>query len=282
MRKDKRKIYIYDREGNLVKVARSKESAANFAKTSVASVIRSVNGNSKRSHCGYVFRYGDEIEVEEDTKSVGGLRARKSVVTKDGNGEIIKKYDSINSLARELGLHGSSLTYVLSGKMSKENFYKRHGVYVEYENNEEATKDEIIKPSREEYYINVLVGLVNRTLVDGATYNIRGMDYTYIKEQDMLTNEIGSIKREFYCELCEVKLPLLNEKEREFLKNILKAFSGIKSIKKCKHFYNGFEFIRLEASNEDNNIDLDYFKEGQYYNGLEIDRSYTLEELEIK
>lgn len=40
MKRDNRKICIYNKKGELIKVARNKVAAANFAKTSVHSVSR--------------------------------------------------------------------------------------------------------------------------------------------------------------------------------------------------------------------------------------------------
>ena len=174
------------------------------------------------------------------------------------------------------------------------NFGKKKGFYfIWLKDKEEETKEEIkeepkeiVKPEREEYYINILVGLVNRTLVDRAIYNIRGIDYTYIKEHDILIGANGEgnvtpIKRDFYCEMCKIQLPLLNSKEREFLTNLLKAFNDVKGIQKSNDIFDGFEFLRIVSNSPTNNMDLPRFRAGEYYSNLELDRLYSLEELDI-
>ena len=82
--------------------------------------------------------------------------------------------------------------------------------------------------------------------------------------------------------MVEIEKPLLSEKERQFISNIIKAFNEIKGIEKCHDIFNGFEFLRIVASSPAETLDLPKFREGEYYGGLELNRIYTLEELDIK
>lgn len=162
--------------------------------------------------------------------------------------------------------------------------YKSDYKDVEMDNKENVVeienKVEIIKRKTKEYYVNVLVGLANNTLEDGAVYKINGSDLVYSKENEALM--VGNVKmftRVGMYEEVEVELPLLIEKERLFLKNLLKAFSNVKGIRKCNDIRNGFEFIRIETMLPSENIDLPAFIENKYYSNLMLDRLYSVDEL---
>ena len=277
MRKDKRKVYIYDKEGNLIKVARDKESAAHFAKTSVSSVIRSLKGISTFSQCGYYFRWNDELGKVEHKSTIS-----RAVLQKDKDGNIIKRYLSMSEASKELKISVSSISYLISGHLNKNNFINRYGCYFELSKGDEVVEEteNVENPKRQEYFINVLVGLVNGTLIDGAIYTINGLKYTYNKSKEMLTRdgEFG-ISKKNYIEVCDIELPLLTTEEKEFLKSLKKNLRDIETIIKCKN-YNGMEYIRLQGSIT--NLDLDEFKVGSQYAGLKLNQVYSLEDLDIK
>lgn len=168
-------------------------------------------------------------------------------------------------------------------------FLKKHEEKVTYtpvasqEEMEIEYRDEIIKRKEKQYYINILVGLANGTLEDGAIYRISDSDLIYNKECNRL--EIAGqpilTQQQMYEEI-EVELPILNEEERKFLKNLLKAFGNVKGIRKCKDSKNGFEFIRIEADIPTDNVDLPTFVENKYYKSMQQNRLYSLEELELE
>lgn len=270
-KRDNRKIYIYDVNGELVKVCKNKESAATFANTSTSSVIRSLKGMSKSSHCGYWFKYQDK-EIKQE------IRKSKAIVMKDKDGNILKKYYSMSQAYKETGISVSSISYLISGKLNKENFIKRYGFYFDlYDENQEIVE----KPKQQEYFINVLVGLVNGTLIDGATYIINNIRFVYSKNEQSL-NADGNIKikRESYITLCDIEQPLLTAKEKEFIAMLKNNMSVIKTITKLKN-YNGMEYIMLKGDN-DFYLILDEFKEGTQYTGLKLNQVYELDKLGVK
>ena len=262
--------------GEVVKTFNSIKKAAKEAKVSELTVKRQLNGENYNTRCGWTWRY---VETDKEKKS----KKNKRVLKIDINGNILKKYNSVKEASEDTGDSRGHISNLLSGRNNMNSFISRIGYGYKWDDGEETTQ-ELIKPTTEMYFINVMVGLVNRDLVDGAIYTIGTFDYKYDKSQDALLDVVDGHKvytRDMHCAMVKVTLPLLTEEERAFMKTMLKAFKGIKSIRKCKHYYNGLEFIRLESISKINNIDLDTFKEGQYYNGLELDRSYTLEELEL-
>ena len=274
---DKRKIYIYNKDGELVKVCKNKESAASFAGTSTSSVIRSLKGLSKSSHCGYWFRYEEENKQD--------FKGSKAIVMKDLNNNVLKEYSSMSQAYKDTGINVSSISYLISGKLNKANFIKKYGFYFElYDESQNYTlksenQENIIKPKKQEYYINVLVGLVNGTLIDGATYTINNRDYIYnLQEQKLISENDFTISRDMYITTVYVSLPLLTTEEKNFISQLKRNMSNIKSIQKQISF-NGMEYIRLQGNNID--LVLDEFKEGTQYIGLKVNQVYELSELGI-
>lgn len=281
MRKNK-KIYIYNNEtGELVKICKNRESAALFAKTTSSSVSRSLRGETKYCHCGYSFRYEDQ-----DFESIKNLEKKPynalNVCKKDKDGNILKIYKSQKSAAIDNNLNQSYISYQMTGRISKEEVLRKLGYYFDKYNGEEIKQEEsettILKPKQQEYLINILVGLVNGTLVDGAIYNINNMKFIYDKNEQMLVNKDVKIKRESYVVLCDIELPLLTTEEKDFLTTLKNNISDIETIIKCKN-YNGMEYIRLQGKNID--LTLDEFKEATRYKGLKINQVYALKDLNI-
>lgn len=81
-----------------------------------------------------------------------------------------------------------------------------------------------------------------------------------------------------------VKLPILNEKEKEYLSYVIKPFRN-----SVKYFYkftcaNGdYEAIaaKIEAYGYCDSLNFPKFKKGSMYKGMELIKEYTLEELNI-
>lgn len=273
------KICIYNKNGDLVKMVRTREQAAAYVGASVSTVSRFINGETTKTHCGYVFKLDKQEGVFSEKNSW-----KKKKVAMFVNDKVVKVYDSQIQASRENNIPQSAVSYRLHGKINKTHFINKYGVDFAYEdsiNNTSEEQQEIVKPQKEEFLINILVGLVNRTLVDRAIYNLRGVNYTYIKEKDILTSEVGTLDRNFYCELCKVQTPILNEKELKFLSNLLLAFKreNVRGI--IKSTMSGLEFIRIEMLNPSENLVLPEFKTGKYYNNLELHKLYTLDELNL-
>ena len=88
-------------------------------------------------------------------------------------------------------------------------------------------------------------------------------------------------------ELTIIKLPkqILDDIEREYLSNIIKPFrKNIITIRKIDYYeheyieifiYHPGEIVSCEA------IAFQYFNKGKMYKGMEIDKEYTLKELEL-
>lgn len=213
-------------------------------------------------------------------------RYSKKVVFVKNNGEI-KVYNKQKDLAEELGIHVSAISNYVNKRYKQNKGYKimAYDEYVDLygEPKETKEKEEICYKTETMYYVNVLVGLANETLVDGAIYYVGGEKLIYRKQKKALVlfgdEDIGMLSRDNVLVECKVEYPLLTEEEKDFLKNLLKAFKDAKAIVKCKGLQLGNEFIRIEVKNPNDNIALPEFKEGKYYQSLKKDREYTLEEL---
>ena len=77
--------------------------------------------------------------------------------------------------------------------------------------------------------------------------------------------------------------PVLNDAEKEYLGNIIKPFRD-RVIWIGKSIYIPGEYIEIYLRHYDDgcssySIILPYFKKGTMYNGMELDKEYTLEEL---
>ena len=112
----------------------------------------------------------------------------------------------------------------------------------------------------------------------GYNETIRKASIKYNKEkQALMLGEAVYLSKASMFDEVKVELPLLNEKEKTFLSNLLKAFSNAKGIEKCSDYRKGFEFIRIVNGGE--TTDLPSFIEGKYYGNLKQNRLYSLDEL---
>ena len=83
-------------------------------------------------------------------------------------------------------------------------------------------------------------------------------------------------------------LDILDRKEKEYLRNVIKPFRDrVKSIAK-QNYTNGYDYISISVSYPINDcfdcfgtdsLFLPVFKSGTMYNNMKVDRKYTLEEL---
>ena len=204
------------------------------------------------------------------------MNKTKRIVMIKNNGEV-KIFKNQVMVAKQIGKTQGSVNHYLRGRATSKDFK------LMYEDEYNKRQNEIQKPTTEDIYINIFVGLANGTLVDGAKYKIGTNEYVYDKEkQALLVNGYTIYTKEKMFEKVEVQLPLLTEKERDFLKNLLKAFNNVKGIRKCNAINKGMEFIRIETSTPANNIDLPDFKEGQYYGNLKSNELYSIDELNLQ
>ena len=79
----------------------------------------------------------------------------------------------------------------------------------------------------------------------------------------------------------ERKEEILDKTEKRYLASVIKPFRDkVKYIYKGQEWGNIKEFIHIELKKDA--LDLPYFKKGTMYKGMEIDRNYKLEELNLK
>lgn len=78
-----------------------------------------------------------------------------------------------------------------------------------------------------------------------------------------------------------IKKPILDEAEKEYLSNIIKPFRGkVKYIvKRNENKSEYFEGIRVVFEGSYQTLFFPYFEKGTMYKGMELDKSYTIEEL---
>ena len=100
----------------------------------------------------------------------------------------------------------------------------------------------------------------------------------YVKERSWLMDSImltdlikGTAK------IIKIPKPILDEKEKEYLSAVIKPFRGqVISISKKSTNYGEFIDILIDEAED---IYLPYFKPGKMYQGMGVNREYTLEEL---
>lgn len=107
-------------------------------------------------------------------------------------------------------------------------------------------------------------------------------------DEDSWVNHKELFSNEFLNQELEIStLDILDEKEKQYLQNVIKPFRDrVKSIAKQK-IYSKYEyisirfFVPLDISYycSTNYIYLPYFIKGTMYKNMEVDKEYTLEEL---
>ena len=75
---------------------------------------------------------------------------------------------------------------------------------------------------------------------------------------------------------------ILNDKEKEYLSAVIKPFRDKVSLISKRSNDNGqFISIEIEEKPHNNTMFFPYFEEGSIYKGMEINKHYTLDELEL-
>lgn len=110
-----------------------------------------------------------------------------------------------------------------------------------------------------------------------ASLAVRPYDKKEWFKSDMLVELLnGSFK---------IEKPILNQKEKEYLSNVIKPFKDrVFGIVKQPQYVNDYEYITImikEESGDHFNMSLPCFKVGTMYKGMELNKKYTLEELGI-
>lgn len=111
-------------------------------------------------------------------------------------------------------------------------------------------------------------------LDDGLFKKIGELTYWQVGIENLLTGEWDVVK---------LPKPILDEKEKEYLSNIIKPFrKHIITIRKIQNYK--YEFIEIVIYRRDEGascevISFPYFNKGKMYKGMKINKEYTLDEL---
>lgn len=108
-------------------------------------------------------------------------------------------------------------------------------------------------------------------------------------DEDSWVNHKELFSNEFLNQELEINtLDILDEKEKQYLQNVIKPFRDrVKSIAK-QNYTNGYDYISISVSYPINDcfdcfgtdsLFLPVFKSGTMYNNMKVGRKYTLEEL---
>lgn len=111
------------------------------------------------------------------------------------------------------------------------------------------------------------------------------INVTYIEEinnhfKDKILGKIIKIEEPTYTTVYEYKPEILDDAEKRYLKQVIRPFRDkIKTIEKNKMDDTEYIFIRFE--NWLDNFTLPNFKEKTMYKNMELNKKYTLEELDL-
>lgn len=109
---------------------------------------------------------------------------------------------------------------------------------------------------------------------NGKCVIICGSDFPYHYTKEMIAEVKGPTK---YETIYKRKNPILDDKEKEYLGNVIRPFrNSIKCIVKYTNYVDECITIFFENNNP---IYLPYFKANTMYKKMKVDKSYTLEEL---
>ncbi len=115
--------------------------------------------------------------------------------------------------------------------------------------------------------------------------SIVGDNYTEIKLDGALSHkDFKNIANNFAGKkiklTLEVKEPILDEAERKYLSGVIRPFrDSVKYIRKTDYL-DGSEYLSFHMTNEPN-WTMPLLKKCTMYKGMELDKEYTLEELEL-
>lgn len=107
-------------------------------------------------------------------------------------------------------------------------------------------------------------------------------EYCWVYNKEMFSDK-------FLDQEIEIEDEILTEKERDYLKAVIKPFRDrVEYIKKLDYLSANKQYIRIAFSNHnfllpyfEKNFLLPYFEENEYYKGMEVNKEYTLVELEL-
>lgn len=289
-----KKIAMYNQYDHLVAVYNNIREAEEKSGVLRGTIYSQCHRDSKGIG-QYYFRYLTH-HVTDAEKKIEPRKKSNSIVELNMDDEYVKTYKSQVEVAKQKKLSTVSINARLKGRVNQTKFklmylddYEKLYGKIEETKEEEPIKEEPVKEEtpvkvqrkkEEDYYINILVGLANGTLIDGATYDLNGTEVMYVKEENAL--KMGDMvlwTQERLFKKCSIELPMLLPKEKEFLSNLLKAFTNVKGIMKCQDRRDGFEYIIIKTNSLEDDITLPSFVEGKYYQSLQKDTLYSIESL---
>lgn len=92
---------------------------------------------------------------------------------------------------------------------------------------------------------------------------------------DAMEGMIGWLEEEY-------EPTILTEKEKAYLSAVIKPFrKNIECIEKIKTYYGEKEYIYITMKKNYDFCELPVFEKGKMYKGMEADKAYTVEELEL-
>lgn len=105
--------------------------------------------------------------------------------------------------------------------------------------------------------------------------------YIYVVDDEVLNDEVEIIEEQGRWEPKEHRKTILDGKEREYLSALIKPFRDrAKIISKHEALEKEWVTITMEKGRLDD-FDLPRFPKGTMYKGMEVDKEYTLEELDL-
>lgn len=125
----------------------------------------------------------------------------------------------------------------------------------------------------------------DNNLVEMQMFKIKNLVSIYYFKNNNLYNEHGTkclyMLSLLLSEKAKILTPILDDKEREYLKAVIKPFrNSITYISKNTSYTGDTEFIFIKLNNN-SDMNLPKFKENTMYKGMETNEEYTLKELEL-
>lgn len=127
---------------------------------------------------------------------------------------------------------------------------------------------------------------------DGDLYLMRKLDDDHLTPFFMYNHMFASLQPESGA--FRFRKPILDFIEKSYLENVIRPFKySVECVEKCPDFYDGFEFVSIvtmlfdEVLNTEKGIipqrtiHLPPFRAGSMYKNMELNRKYTLHELEL-
>jgi len=115
----------------------------------------------------------------------------------------------------------------------------------------------------------------------GATYLWDGLNYYRDGDELGYKSLLSKYSQKYLAGMkFKYEVPPLDAIEKEYINNIIKPFKKkLYGIKVVKRFAGESEWITIVGGGGDLNVSLPLFKKGTMYEGLEVNKVYTLEEL---